>query len=121
MNIRQRDPDSAHPQRKTPLTLEIAIFVLAVVVGVYGIGKGLTGFYEQGQQISLLWLAVAGIAFYVLFVQMGRVHDTWPHRPNQKVSRSPRTPSAQALAADGTSDEARDAERPGATRRKESR
>lgn len=62
---------------------EALLFLLASAVGVYGIGRGLAGFYEQGQQISLVWLAATGVAFFVLFAQMGRVHDTWPHRPGK--------------------------------------
>jgi hypothetical protein len=61
--------------------LEAVVFLLASALGIYGIGRGLAGLYERGQQIDLLWLALTGIAFYVLFAQMGRVHDAWPHRP----------------------------------------
>jgi hypothetical protein len=69
----------------TPRWLETAIFLLASALGIYGLGKGLAGFYEQGQQVSLLWLAVTGIAFFVLFAQMGRVHDSWPRRPRAEA------------------------------------
>jgi hypothetical protein len=86
---------------KTQRWLELGIFLLASIVGIYGIGKGLAGIYEQGQQINLLWLAVTGIAFFVLAAQMGRVHDTWPHRP----SKAPlETSNAQATPDDGSSD-----------------
>lgn len=61
--------------------LETLLFLAASGVGVYGIGRGLAGFYEPGQPISLIWLAVTGVAVFVLFAQMGRIHDTWVHKP----------------------------------------
>jgi hypothetical protein len=70
------------------------------VVGIYGLGQGLAGLYERGQQISLLWLAVTGLAFFVLFAQMGRVHDTWPRRPGEAAAP---TADAQTLPEIGTS------------------
>lgn len=86
MNTQHHDRDIANTckQAKPHRVVETAIFLLASVLGVYGLGKGLAGLYEQGQQISLLWLAVTGIAFFVLFAQMGRVHDTWPRRPETR-------------------------------------
>lgn len=112
MSMRPRENDNP-PVRKTPYWLEIAIFVLAIVVGVYGIGKGLTGFYEQGQQINLLWLAVSSFALYVLSAQMGRVHDTWPHRPDRKAASPSGPQPAEAVAPTH--------EAPDAASRKESR
>lgn len=99
MNIRRRDADATGARGKTPRWLEMAVFFLASGIGVYGIGKGLTGFYEQGQQINLLWLAVTGIAFFVLFAQMGRVHDSWPHRPKQASPQAPGAPAVATQAA----------------------
>jgi hypothetical protein len=61
--------------------LEAVIFLVAAIVGIYGLGQGLTGLMVTGQPINLGWVAVAGIAFYVLSKQMARVHDSWPHRP----------------------------------------
>ena len=63
---------------------EWILFVIASVIGIYGLGRGLTGMFEPGQGISLPWLAVAGVAFIVLFAQMGRVHDTWPRKPEKQ-------------------------------------
>ena len=65
---------------------EFVIFLVASVIGIYGLGRGLTGMFEPGQGISLPWLAVTGVAFLILFAQMGRVHDTWPRKP-EKQSR----------------------------------
>jgi hypothetical protein len=85
----ESNPDMRRKPTKAQRGLELAIFVLASLVGITGIGKGLAGFYERGQEISLLWLAVTGIAFFVLFAQMGRVHDTWPHRPGKITPKAP--------------------------------
>jgi hypothetical protein len=59
---------------------EMLIFLVASAVGIYGLGQGLSGLFEVGQGIHLIWLAVTGVAFLVLFAQMGRVKDTWPRR-----------------------------------------
>ena len=61
---------------------ETLLFIAASLVGIYGIGQGLAGFYTPGQPISPMWLVVTGIAVFVLFAQMGRVHDTWAHKPS---------------------------------------
>ncbi len=80
--------------------LEMMIFLVASVIGIYGLGRGLTGMFEPGQGISLPWLAVTGVAFVVLFAQMGRVHDTWPRKSekqsqpqaNELLAQQPTTP-----------------------------
>jgi hypothetical protein len=56
------------------------IFLVASAVGIYSLGQGLSGLFEVGQGIHLIWLAVTGVAFLILFAQMGRVKDTWPRR-----------------------------------------
>src|SRR5258708_39697630 len=83
---------------------EMVLFVVAAVVGIYGLGRGLTGLFEVGQGISLTWLAVTGVAFLVLFAQMGRVHDTWPRRreshaqqpTNKHTPQKPPVPSKES-------------------------
>ena len=65
--------------------LEMLLFLVVSAVGIYGLGQGLTGLFELGQGIHLIWLAVTGVAFMVLFAQMGRVKDTWP-RLRDKLS-----------------------------------
>jgi hypothetical protein len=76
------------PQRESRRRgTEFVLFLVASAIGIYGLGQGLTGMFEPGQGISLPWLAVAGVAFIVLFAQMGRVHDTWPRKP-EKQSQS---------------------------------
>lgn len=66
--------------------IELMLFVIASVIGIYGLGRGLTGMLAPSQGISLIWLAVTGVAFIVLLAQMGRVHDTWP-RKSEKQSQ----------------------------------
>ncbi len=80
---------------------EMLLFLVASVIGIYGHGRGLTGLFEPGQGIDLLWLALAGVAMMVLFAQMGRVHDTWPRRRDsherqvqQTTQEEPAQPSA---------------------------
>lgn len=74
--------------------LEMLIFLAVSAIGIYGLGQGLTGLFEVGQGIHLIWLAVTGIAFMILFAQMGRVKDTWPRR---RDSRSQQTVSEAAV------------------------
>ncbi|HET8851213.1 MAG TPA: hypothetical protein VFN02_01695 [Ktedonobacteraceae bacterium] len=59
---------------------EFLLFLIASAVGVYSLGQGLSGLFEPGQGINLLWLAVTGVAMIILFAQMGRVQDSWPRR-----------------------------------------
>ncbi len=59
---------------------EMLLFLIASAIGIYSLGQGLSGLFEAGQGIHLIWLAVTGVAFLVLFAQMGRVKDTWPRR-----------------------------------------
>jgi hypothetical protein len=73
------------PQRENRRRgLEFVLFLGVSVIGIYGLGQGLTGMFEPGQGVSLPWLAVTGVAFIILFAQMGRVHDTWPHKPEKQ-------------------------------------
>jgi hypothetical protein len=66
--------------------IEFVLFLVASAIGIYGLGRGLTGMFEPGQGISLPWLALTCVAFIILFAQMGRVHDTWP-RKREKQNR----------------------------------
>ncbi len=60
--------------------MEMLLFLVASVIGIYGLGQALQGLFEPGQGINFIWLAVTGVAMFVLFAQMGRVHDSWPSR-----------------------------------------
>jgi hypothetical protein len=87
MNKQQKD------QNETGSTnnrrgLEMLLFLVASAVGIYGLGQGLSGLFEPGQGIHLIWLAVTGVAFMVLFAQMGRVKDTWPRRRDSRIQQS---------------------------------
>jgi hypothetical protein len=79
--------------------LEMALFIVASLLGIYGLGQGLNGLFEPGRGINLPWLAVTGIALFVLFAQMGRVHDAWPHRP-----RADAQPTTDSQAASSRAD-----------------
>jgi hypothetical protein len=59
---------------------EMLLFLVASAIGIYSLGHGLSGLFEVGQGIHLIWLAVTGVAFLVLFAQMGRVKATRPRR-----------------------------------------
>ena len=75
-------PETANASNRR--ALEMLFFLVASVIGIYALGRGLTGLVEPGQGISLPWLGVTAVAFVVLFAQMGRVHDTWPRKPEQQ-------------------------------------
>ncbi len=66
---------------------EIALFAAAAVLGIYGLGVGLDGFFEPGQG-SVLWLGVAAVALMVLARQMARIQDRWPRRGRSASGRS---------------------------------
>jgi hypothetical protein len=67
---------------------EMLLFLVASAVGIYGLGQGLSGLFEAGQGIHLIWLAVTGVAFMILFAQMGRVKDTWPRRRDRNAQQT---------------------------------
>jgi hypothetical protein len=72
---------TAHGRRKVPCRgSELLLFVIASVIGIYSLGQGLQGMFIPGQAVSLLWLAGAGVAMWILFAQMARVKDMWPSR-----------------------------------------
>lgn len=78
-------------QRKTAISGhggEMLLFLVVSVVGIYGLGRGLTGLFEPSQGIDLIWLAVTGVSFLILFAQMGRIHDTWPHHQKDKAQKA---------------------------------
>ena len=62
--------------------VEMALFLVASAVGIYGLGKAFEG--------DGLWLAVSAVALVVLAKQMARVQDRWPRRraaAGQKTDR----------------------------------
>jgi hypothetical protein len=82
--MNQQAPERANQHHAA----ELLLFLVVSVIGIYGLGQGLTGMFEPGQGINLLWVAVAGGALLILCAQMGRVHDTWPRR-KQKAQSEP--------------------------------
>lgn len=87
MNEQQRETKGTKSESNRRGT-EMLLFLVASAVGIYGLGQGLSGLFEPGQGIHLIWLAVTGVAFMVLFAQMGRVKDTWPRRRDSRVQQS---------------------------------
>jgi hypothetical protein len=88
------------PQRTgTPTSgqrgLEILVFLIVSAVGIYALGNGLTGLFELGKAIDLLWLAVSLAAIMLLFAQMGRGHDTWPRRKSVDAHKATTDEGAQ--------------------------
>ena len=79
--------------------LEMLLFLVASAVGTYGLGQGLPGLFEPGQGIHLIWLAVTGVAFIVLFAQMRRVKDTWPRRRDSRIQQTVNEAVVQQLLA----------------------
>ena len=67
---------------------EMLVFLIVSAIGIYALGNGLTGLFESGKAIDLLWLAVSLAAIMLLFAQMGRVHDTWPRRRDAKADQA---------------------------------
>ncbi len=74
---------------------EFLLFLIVSVVGVYSLGQGLTGLFEPGQGINLLWLVVTGVAMMILFAQMGRVQDSWPRRQSDRAPQQTQEAPAQ--------------------------
>ncbi len=98
MNEQQKDRSetgSTNNRRE----LELLLFLVVSAVGIYGLGQGLTGLFEPGQGIHLIWLAVTGIAFMILFAQMGRVKDTWPRRRDRRIQQTVNEAVVQQLPA----------------------
>ncbi len=71
--------------------VEVLLFLVVSAIGIYALGNGLTGLFESGKEIDLLWLAVAVAVMMILFAQMGRVHDTWPRRRDRSKQRAQRS------------------------------
>jgi hypothetical protein len=72
--------------------VEMLIFFGASGLGVYSLGRALTGLFEPGKGIDTLWLAVLAGTVWILFAQMGRVKDTWPRRGSEANARATTEP-----------------------------
>jgi hypothetical protein len=75
--------------------LEMLLSLVVSAIGIYALGNGLTGLFEPGKGINLLWLAVAGAAMMILFAQMGRVQDSWPRRRDRNAQQTTNEAVAQ--------------------------
>ena len=101
MSIQQRGNRAVRSTQRRR-SVEMLLFLVASVIGIYGLGRGLTGLFEPGQGFDLLWLAITGVAMMMLFAQMGRVHDTWPRRRDSHephIQQTMQEEAAQPLAA----------------------
>ena len=87
MSQQHQAPESANKHHGA----EMLLFLVVSVIGIYGLGQGLTGLFERGQGINLLWVAVAGGALMILCAQMGRVQDTWPRRKQEALPQQAET------------------------------
>lgn len=72
MSIQQRGNRAVRSTQRRR-SVEMLLFLVASVIGIYGLGRGLTGLFEPGQGIDLLCLAITGVAMMMLFAQMRRV------------------------------------------------
>jgi hypothetical protein len=79
----RRDPQGTHAA-KSRQSSETAIFIAVSIIGIWALGNGMRGLLEPGHLGNLVWFAVVGGAFMILFGQMSRVHDTWPRRGKRK-------------------------------------
>ena len=98
-----RRPRSDGDVRTRTRRLEMLIFLVVCAVGVYAFGSGMRAMTGSGGGVGLAWLAIAGVAMWILFSQMGRVHDSWPRRNAERLS-APRSgaeinPSKAAVAS----------------------
>ena len=92
-------PEAAAPKSlsRHPLA-EWALFGVAAIAGVYSLGAGLGSLY--GESGNLLWLWVTAAALIILSMQMGRVHDLWPHRPKRERLATAQVTAPTSLAPD---------------------
>lgn len=95
MSQQQRTPDEANTRHGA----EMLVFLVVSIIGIYALGQGLTGLFEPGQGINLLWLAVALGALLILGAQMGRVQDTWPHRQQEARPQQAETEASPDAAS----------------------
>ncbi len=74
-------------------------FLVVSVIGIYALGNGLTGLFEPGQGVNFLWLTISLGAILLLTSQMGRVHQSWPRRPDSKSQQGQPAPQ-EAVAGE---------------------
>ena len=74
---------------------EMLLFLAVSALGIFALGNGLQGLFESGKGTQLLWLALFGVTLWILFSQMGRVHDAWPRRGDGESSGARRAPATR--------------------------
>jgi hypothetical protein len=83
---------SEQPRKQAPTVerrgAEMLLFLVVSAIGIYALGNGLTGLFEPGKGINLLWLTVSLGAMLLLVSQMGRVHENWPRRRDRKSQQA---------------------------------
>lgn len=85
----------AIPQGNAQRAAELLGFLLVSALGIFALGNGLTGLFEAGKAINLLWLAVSLTTMMVLWAQMRRVKDSWPRRPATKTVQGRQAPDSE--------------------------
>lgn len=80
--------------------VEMLVFLVVSAIGIYALGRGLSGVFEPGKGIGLLGLAVSAVTIWILVTQMGRVHDAWPRRddPDPRLARPTTPEEAETMA-----------------------
>lgn len=79
--------------------VEMLVFLVVSLIGIYALGNGLTGLFEPGQGVNFLWLTVSLGAILLLTSQMGRVHESWPRHRDSK-SQQTQPPTQEAVAGE---------------------
>src|SRR5215470_6160413 len=75
-----RRPRRQYEARAGVRVAEMLLFLAVSALGIVALGNGLQGLFESGKGMQLLWLALFAVTLWILFSQMGRVHDAWPRR-----------------------------------------
>lgn len=98
-----RRPHDHGDARVVARRLEMLLFLVVCAVGVYALGSGMLTTTGLGGAIDIARLAIVGASIWILFSQMGRVHDSWPRRNAEGVSASGSGSKANPSKADMTS------------------
>lgn len=100
-----RHPHNDGDARVGARRMEMLLFLAVCAVGVYACGSGMRTMTGSGGGVGLAWLAIAGVAMWILFSQMGRVHDSWPRRNAASLS-APRSGAEASSNNRGTTSKA---------------
>ena len=82
---------------------EMLLFLAVSAAGVYALGSAMQAVSGPGTGgVGLTWLAIAGAAMWILFAQMGRVHNSWPRQGQAEGLLSPPSVVAAKRTEDAT-------------------